>query len=188
METGCGDRRSRGVDHGYIGPLALGTGPSRPESSSAACPCGRCSTTAASSIRPAYDSCILAARQQETTRHVSVGTAFHPRTSLLNRKMQWREWSGYFASSVYADFHDIEYNAIREAVALIDVSPLYKYLVSGPDATRLVDRVITRSTRRVASGPLTRYLYSGETSIRAAASRITLYSMSWKSAYTLEAK
>ena len=72
---------------------------------------------------------------------MSVGTAFHPRTSPLNRKMQWREWSGYFASSVYADAHDIEYNAIREAAALIDVSPLYKYLVSGPDALRLVDRV-----------------------------------------------
>ena len=54
---------------------------------------------------------------------MSVGTAFHPRTSPLNRKMQWREWSGYFASSVYADAHDIEYNAIREAAALIDVSP-----------------------------------------------------------------
>jgi aminomethyltransferase len=83
---------------------------------------------------------------------VSVGTAFHPRTSLLNRKMQWREWSGFFASSVYADFHDIEYNAIREAVALIDVSPLYKYLVSGPDATRLVDRVITRDAAKLAVG------------------------------------
>ena len=83
---------------------------------------------------------------------MSVGTAFHPRTSLLNRKMQWREWSGYFASSVYADFHDIEYNAIREAVALIDVSPLYKYLVSGPDATRLVDRVITRDATKLPVG------------------------------------
>ena len=50
--------------------------------------------------------------------------------------MQWREWSGYFASSVYADAHDIEYNAIREAAALIDVSPLFKYEVSGPDALR----------------------------------------------------
>ena len=64
--------------------------------------------------------------------------------------MQWREWSGYFASSVYADFHDIEYNAIREAAALIDVSPLYKYLVSGPDAARLVDRVITRDATKLA--------------------------------------
>jgi aminomethyltransferase len=83
---------------------------------------------------------------------VSVGTAFHPRTAPLNRKMQWREWSGYFASSVYADFHDIEYNAIREAAALIDVSPLFKYLVSGPDAMRLVDRVITRDATRVPVG------------------------------------
>jgi aminomethyltransferase len=83
---------------------------------------------------------------------MSVGTAFHPRTAELNRKMQWREWSGYFASSVYADFHDIEYNAIREAAALIDVSPLFKYRVIGPDATRLVDRVITRDATRMAPG------------------------------------
>jgi aminomethyltransferase len=53
---------------------------------------------------------------------------------------------------VYADFHDIEYNAIREAAALIDVSPLYKYLVSGPDATRLVDRVITRDATKLPVG------------------------------------
>ena len=83
---------------------------------------------------------------------MSVGTAFHPRTAELNRKMQWREWSGYFASSVYADFHDIEYNAIREAVALIDVSPLFKYRVSGPDAGRLVDRVITRDATKLVPG------------------------------------
>jgi len=83
---------------------------------------------------------------------VSVGTAFHPRTAPLNRKMQWREWAGFFASSSYADAPDIEYNAIREAVALIDVSPLYKYRVVGPDATRLVDRVITRDTTKMAVG------------------------------------
>jgi aminomethyltransferase len=83
---------------------------------------------------------------------VSVGTAFHPRTAPLNRKMQWREWSGYFASSVYADFHDIEYNAIREAAALIDVSPLYKYRIRGGDALRLVDRVITRDATKLAVG------------------------------------
>ncbi|HKX25200.1 MAG TPA: aminomethyltransferase family protein [Actinomycetota bacterium] len=83
---------------------------------------------------------------------MSVGTAFHERTAPLNRKQQWREWSGYFAASVYADHHDIEYNAIREAVALIDVSPLYKYLVSGPDAGKLVDRVITRDATRLQVG------------------------------------
>jgi aminomethyltransferase len=66
--------------------------------------------------------------------------------------MQWREWSGYYASSVYADAHDIEYNAVREAAALFDVSPLYKYRVTGPDAPRLVDRVITRDATKLKLG------------------------------------
>ena len=83
---------------------------------------------------------------------MSIGTAFHPRTAQLNRKMQWREWAGYQASSAYADAHDIEYNAIREAAALIDVSPLYKYRVTGPDAVHLVDRVITRDATRLDVG------------------------------------
>ena len=83
---------------------------------------------------------------------MSVGTAFHPATAPLNRKQQWREWSGYFASSVYADAHDIEYNAIREAAALIDVSPLFKYTVGGPDAICLVDRVITRDATKLRPG------------------------------------
>jgi glycine cleavage system T protein (aminomethyltransferase) len=83
---------------------------------------------------------------------VSVGTAFHPATAPLNRKQQWREWSGYFASSAYADAQDIEYNAIREAAALIDVSPLFKYRVGGPDAARLVDRVVTRDASTLTPG------------------------------------
>ena len=80
---------------------------------------------------------------------MSVGTAFHPRTAPLNRKWQWREWSGYFAASAYADAPDIEYNAIREAVALIDVSPLFKYMVTGPDASRLVNRVTVRDVSKL---------------------------------------
>jgi aminomethyltransferase len=83
---------------------------------------------------------------------LSVGTAFHPRTQPQNRKMQWREWSGYFAASVYADFHDIEYNAIREQAALIDVSPLYKYEIRGRDAELLVNRVITRDAAKLKVG------------------------------------
>ncbi|MGZ4431375.1 MAG: aminomethyl transferase family protein, partial [Gaiellales bacterium] len=83
---------------------------------------------------------------------MSVGTPFFPRTSELNRKLAWGEWAGYHAAAVYADFHDIEYTALREAAAVFDVSPLYKYVVSGPDAGRLVDRVITRDATRLAVG------------------------------------
>jgi aminomethyltransferase len=86
------------------------------------------------------------------TAVMSMGTSFHERTAPLNRKMQWREWSGYFAASAYADHHDIEYNAIREAAALIDVSPLFKYLVTGPDARALIDRVVVRDAQKLQVG------------------------------------
>ena len=79
-------------------------------------------------------------------------TPFHPRTATLNRKQLWRDWSGHLAAAVYADSHDIEYNAIREAAALIDVSPLFKYHVSGPDALRLVDRVSVRDAAKLQRG------------------------------------
>ncbi|MGH9569416.1 MAG: aminomethyltransferase family protein, partial [Candidatus Angelobacter sp.] len=44
------------------------------------------------------------------------------------------------------------YNAIRNAAALIDITPLYKYMVTGKDATKLVNRVITRDINKVKAG------------------------------------
>jgi aminomethyltransferase len=81
---------------------------------------------------------------------MSVGTAFFERQRELNTKLSWSEWSGYHAAAVFADFVDIEYNAIREAAAVIDVTPLYKYEVSGADAAALLDRVVTRDISAMA--------------------------------------
>ena len=81
---------------------------------------------------------------------MSVGTAFFERQRELNTKLSWGDWSGYHAAAVFADFVDIEYNAIREAAAVIDVTPLYKYEVSGADAATLLDRVVTRDVSQVA--------------------------------------
>jgi glycine cleavage system T protein (aminomethyltransferase) len=83
---------------------------------------------------------------------MTVGTAFFPRQEAWNLKRAWDDWHGYASAAVYADFHDIEYNAIREAVAVIDVSPLFKYLISGPDAMAFVDRVSTRDATRLQVG------------------------------------
>jgi aminomethyltransferase len=83
---------------------------------------------------------------------VPVGTAFHERTFPLCQSLNYREWSGYYTVSVYEVHHEHEYNAIRNAAALIDISPLYKYLITGKDATKLVNRVITRDIRKVAVG------------------------------------
>jgi len=83
---------------------------------------------------------------------VPIGTAFHARTFALCESLNYREWSGYYAVSAYETHHEHEYSAIRNSAALIDISPLFKYRVSGPDATRLVDRVITRDARRMGVG------------------------------------
>jgi aminomethyltransferase len=81
-----------------------------------------------------------------------IGTAFHERTLPLCESLNYREWSGYYAVSSYEAHHEHEYNAIRNAAALIDITPLFKYRLTGPDATRLVDRIITRDMRKVAVG------------------------------------
>jgi aminomethyltransferase len=81
-----------------------------------------------------------------------IGTALHERTLALCESLNYREWSGYYAVSAYEGHHEHEYNAIRNAAALIDVSPLFKYLVTGPDASRFVDRLITRDVSKMAVG------------------------------------
>jgi aminomethyltransferase len=81
---------------------------------------------------------------------VPVGTAFHKQTLALCESLNYREWSGYYTVSVYEMHHEHEYNAIRNSAALIDISPLFKYRITGPDATRFVNRVISRDINKVA--------------------------------------
>ncbi len=93
-----------------------------------------------------------------------VGTAFHEKTFALCESLNYREWSGYYTVSAYETHHEHEYNAayethheheynaIRNSAALIDISPLFKYRIRGPDATRLLDRIVTRDMRKVSEG------------------------------------
>ena len=81
-----------------------------------------------------------------------IGTAVHERTFQLCESLSYREWSGYYAVSVYETHHEHEYNAIRNSAALIDVTPLFKYRVTGRDATKFVNRVIARDIHKVAVG------------------------------------
>jgi aminomethyltransferase len=68
----------------------------------------------------------------------------------LCESLNYREWSGYYTVSVYEMHHEHEYNAIRNSSALIDISPLFKYRVTGSDATKFVNRVIARDIHKVA--------------------------------------
>jgi aminomethyltransferase len=79
-------------------------------------------------------------------------TPFHPRTAPLVRAQTWRRWSGYQMASAYDPHPDREYAAVRNSAALFDVSPLHKYLITGRDAQRLLDRLITRDVTKLKIG------------------------------------
>jgi aminomethyltransferase len=79
-------------------------------------------------------------------------TPLYSRTAPLVRAQTWRRWAGYEVASAYDPHPDREYAAIRNAAALLDVSPLHKYLIRGRDALRLLDRVVTRDVTKCAVG------------------------------------
>lgn len=81
-----------------------------------------------------------------------VASAFHARTHALCESLNYRDWAGYYAVSAYETHHEHEYNAIRNACAVIDISPLFKYRVAGRDAIKLIDRIITRDARKMTIG------------------------------------
>lgn len=79
-----------------------------------------------------------------------IPTPFHARLAPLVESHNWRDWSGYLTPGLYEPSHEREYYAIRNSAALIDVSPLFKYEVTGPDALRFVDRIMTRNIANCA--------------------------------------
>ncbi|HEY3077043.1 MAG TPA: aminomethyltransferase family protein [Burkholderiales bacterium] len=79
-------------------------------------------------------------------------TPFHERTAALCASHAWRRWAGHIVASSYELTHEREYHVIRTAAALFDVSPLYKYLVRGRDAARLLDLVVTRNVLKAEVG------------------------------------
>jgi aminomethyltransferase len=83
---------------------------------------------------------------------------FHARSASLCLPWNWRRWAGYITVGSYDLGIDREYWAIRDGAALIDVSPLMKYLIEGPDAARLLDRITPRHIARMAVGQV---VYTG---------------------------
>ncbi len=81
-------------------------------------------------------------------------TPFHERTSRLCQAQNWRRWAGYLVAGSYELTLDREYWAIRNAAALIDVSPLMKYVIAGKDAAALLHRVTTRDIFKMSVGQI----------------------------------
>lgn len=81
-----------------------------------------------------------------------IGSPFFERTSPLCTSMNWKDWSGYYAVCSFDTTHIPEYFAFRHAAGLIDVTPLFKYKVTGPDASAFLSRVTVKNIDKLAVG------------------------------------
>ena len=79
-------------------------------------------------------------------------TPFHPRTAALNGALSWKEWSGYAATCSFDRHSEREYFAVRHTVGLLDVSPLFKLDLTGPEAGAMLARVFTRDIATIGVG------------------------------------
>ena len=84
-------------------------------------------------------------------------TPFHPRLRAHSTSFDWKEWAGYAAPCTYAPHTEAEFFALRSTAGLLDVTPLYKYDVYGPDAGAFLARVWTRDISKIGVG---RVVYS----------------------------
>ena len=78
-------------------------------------------------------------------------TPFHERARELSQLDSFVPWAGYTTVDVFTSLEQ-EYFAIRNASSLYDLTPMVKYRISGPDALRFLNRLVTRDIRPVAPG------------------------------------
>ena len=82
-------------------------------------------------------------------------TPFHPRTAALCESLRFKSWAGYFAVCSFESHHDPEYFAFRQAAGLLDISPLFKYEVTGIDSAAFLSFMASRSIARLQTGRVT---------------------------------
>lgn len=81
-----------------------------------------------------------------------IKSPFFARTSALCNSMNWKEWAGYYAVSSYGTLHDPEYFAFRYSAGLLDITPLFKYRVKGPDAAAFLSRIMVKNIHKLGVG------------------------------------
>ena len=73
---------------------------------------------------------------------------FHPRQAQRNLREAWSSWNGFKFADYYYDA-EYEYFCIRNFCGTYDICPMQKYMVSGPDALAMLNRMVTRDLRKL---------------------------------------
>jgi len=88
---------------------------------------------------------------------------FYPRQQEVCTSFHWKDWAGTAAVCAYTAYSEKEYHALRQTAGLIDVSPLFKYDVTGPDALKALSRLMCRNIGKIRRG---RVIYTSWTDER----------------------
>ena len=83
------------------------------------------------------------------TSSVFQKSPFQARLNALNIVQQWTSWNGYKSAQVF-DTIASEYFAIRSTCSLMDLTPMEKYRITGPDSQRFLNRLVTRDLSKLA--------------------------------------
>jgi aminomethyltransferase len=76
---------------------------------------------------------------------------FHSRQEALNENKTWSRWFDYLSVPAYT-CSTIEYFAGRNACGVFDLTPMTKYLITGPDALAFLNRLVTRDVAKIKPG------------------------------------
>ncbi|MCP4456849.1 MAG: aminomethyl transferase family protein [Cytophagales bacterium] len=78
-----------------------------------------------------------------------IQTPFHPRTSEHNKSLDWKDWGGYFSANSYNVVNDFEYYAFRHSAGLVDITPLFKYKITGKDTSLFLSRLMVKDISKL---------------------------------------
>jgi len=92
--------------------------------------------------------------QKEHFRQAMGHTPFHARLAALTQTEEWTSWNGYMAPRVLEKL-STEYFAVRSSCAVMDMTPMEKYRITGADAFRFLDRLVTRDISKLKPGRVT---------------------------------
>jgi len=81
-------------------------------------------------------------------------TPFHDRMEALSKTENWTTWNCYKVPRI-VDKLSTEYFAVRSGCAVMDLTPMEKYRITGQDARAYLDRLVTRDISNLRPGRVT---------------------------------
>jgi len=81
-------------------------------------------------------------------------TPFHDRISALSTSEEWMSWNTYKVPRV-VDKLSTEYFAVRSGCAVMDLTPMEKYRITGKGAREYLDRLLVRDLSKLRPGRVT---------------------------------